>query len=92
MPDPALLAPPAAPDCEFKSEVPAGTDPREVQRMKLDYEQQCYRQAEAITRARIEQLQGSVAKTIEAIKRLERTRVGKVERRPHPNPGSAAGL
>jgi hypothetical protein len=72
LPEPELLEHQAAPDCEFKSAAQADS---EIGRraMKLDYEQQCYRQSEAILRARMERLQDAVGKTIESLKRRDRT-------------------
>jgi hypothetical protein len=72
LPEPELLEHQAAPDCEFKSAAQADS---EIARraMKLDYEQQCYRQSEAILRARMERLQDAVGKTIESLKRRDRT-------------------
>jgi hypothetical protein len=67
-PDPALLSPQPAPECEFKAVAQPDTEPREAMRMKLDYEQQCYRQAEVILRARYQRLQEAFGKTLEAIK------------------------
>jgi len=56
---PALLTPQPAPDCAFKG--PLGTPPTaEEVRMKLDYEAQCYRQAESIVRTRLDDLQDAV--------------------------------
>jgi hypothetical protein len=66
LPDPALLREQSEPDCEFKA-AEAKTD----ERMKLDYERQCYRHAEMIVRNRLELLQSSVEKTIKAVKRGE---------------------
>lgn len=68
VPDKALLKPAAAPDCEFRS---GGPTPEETQRMKLDYERQCYRHAEMIARGKLQQLQASVGETIKAVKRSE---------------------
>jgi hypothetical protein len=65
--DRALLQAQPAPDCEFKDQ-PAGLSAAEVARMKLDYEQQCYRQAEMIARARLEKLQDSVGETLRAVR------------------------
>ena len=59
----ALLSPQPEPNCEFPK-----TDSKSDERQKLDYERQCYRHAEMITRARLRLLQRSVAKTIGAIK------------------------
>ncbi len=36
--------------------------------MKLDYERQCYRQAEMIVRNRLQRLQGAVDETIKVVK------------------------
>ena len=40
--------------------------------MKLDYEQQCYRQAEEIVRARLRELQDSIGETIRVIEQRKR--------------------
>ena len=61
----ALLAPQGAPDCAFRGPVSSPITAEEL-RMKLDYEAQCYRQAEAIVRARLQQLQEALGKTIKA--------------------------
>ena len=53
-----LLTPLAQPDCEFKASDSATLDAR----VKLDYERQCYRQAEAIARERLRALQERVNK------------------------------
>jgi hypothetical protein len=71
LPDQSLLEPPAEPDCKFKDAV-SNPITAEQMRMKLDYEQQCYRQAEEIVRARLHQLQDSVRKTIRAVERRNR--------------------
>src|SRR5438270_1158831 len=58
-PDQSPLEPQPAPDCAFKG--PLSNPPTaEETRIKLDYEQQCYRQSEMIVRTRLEQLQNSV--------------------------------
>jgi Protein of unknown function (DUF3551) len=81
LPDPALLAPAPVFDCEFKSagsnDAPAqpliatGTQSEAstdaMLRMTLDYERQCYQQAETIVRDRLQQLQASVGETIKAV-------------------------
>jgi hypothetical protein len=66
-PDPALLEPIAPPDCAFRGTIsnPATVEQIHVQ---LDYEAQCYRQAEAIVRARLGQLQDAAEKMIRAIR------------------------
>ena len=51
----ALLAPQPAPQCAFPPAESAD------ERQKLDYEQQCYRQAETIVRERLHRLQAWVA-------------------------------
>ncbi len=72
-----LLERPASPNCEFKPATQSDSGARDAQRLtKLDYEQQCYRQSEAILRARLQRLQEAVGKTIDAIKRLERAPQG----------------
>jgi len=43
----------------------------EETRMKLDYEQQCFRQAETNVRGRLDRLQDSVEETIQAVKQRE---------------------
>jgi hypothetical protein len=40
-------------------------------RIKLEYERECYRQAEIRVRDRLRQLQGSVSETIKSINRVE---------------------
>ena len=60
-----LLQPQPAPDCTFRGPVSSPMTAEET-RMKLDYEQQCYRQAEANARARLQQLQDSVSATKKA--------------------------
>jgi hypothetical protein len=69
LPDKALLEPQPDPDCQFQG---AATD----ERQKLDYQQQCYRQAEMIVRDRLRQLQKSAGKSIRDKALLE----------PQPNP------
>jgi hypothetical protein len=68
LPAPQLLERPAAPNCQFKSAAHADDDVALRTIMKLDYEQQCYRQSESILRARMEQLQDAVSKTIGSLK------------------------
>jgi len=65
LPDQALMAHQPAPDCAFRGPLSNPITAEET-RMKLDYEAQCYRQAEAIVRARLQQLQDTVGKTIKA--------------------------
>ena len=58
-PDPALLAPQPAPNCEFKRADIKAVDPDEWARLKAEYERQCYLDAEKAARDRLGQLQGS---------------------------------
>ena len=60
-PDQSLLKPQPPPDCAFKEPLSNPPTPEET-RMKLDYEEQCYRQSEMIVRTRLEQLQKSIEK------------------------------
>jgi hypothetical protein len=57
--DPALLTPQPAPDCAYKGTL-SNPPTAEETRQKLDYEAQCYRQAEAVVRARLDALQEAV--------------------------------
>src|SRR5262245_23772318 len=50
--DSSLLVGPIEPDCGFKGSMNTPPTPEET-RMKLDYEAQCYRQAEGIVRSRL---------------------------------------
>jgi hypothetical protein len=70
LPEPALLRPPRAPNCEAKAQ-PGPSDPA-AERAKLDYERQCYQHAELIVRDRLERLQGAVGETINSIRSSER--------------------
>ena len=71
LPDPELLKRQSAPDCQFKSAPSADDDVTLRTIMRLDYEQQCYRQSESILRARMERLQDAIGKTIESLKPSE---------------------
>jgi len=64
-PDPALLAPQAAPNCEIKRTDFKVVDPDEWARLKIDYERQCYQNAEKIARDRLGLLQASSTCEIE---------------------------
>jgi hypothetical protein len=57
--DRSLLERQPEPDCAFRDTLSNPATSEEM-RMKLDYEQQCYRQSEAIARARLEQLQNAI--------------------------------
>jgi hypothetical protein len=58
-PNRALLAPQPAPDCEFKRSDLKTVDPDQWARLKLDYERQCYQDAEKMARDRLRLLQAS---------------------------------
>lgn len=64
-PDPSLLAPQPAPDCEFKRTDVSAVDPVEWAHLKIDYERQCYQDAEKIARERLRLLQESSTCEIE---------------------------
>jgi hypothetical protein len=65
LPDSALLTPPQKPVCEFRESNPNV-------RQKLEYERECYRQSEIILRVRLQKLQRSIKRTINAVKTNER--------------------
>jgi hypothetical protein len=73
-PDPALLAPQPAPDCEFKRVDIKAVDPDEWLRLKTEYERQCYQDAEKAARDRLSQLQASGACEIERAPRQPHAR------------------
>ena len=58
-PDQSLLKPQPPPDCTFKGPLSNPMTTEET-RVKLDYEQQCYRHSEIIVRTRLDQLQEAV--------------------------------
>src|SRR6267154_3645491 len=66
-PDPALLAPQPAPDCEFKRTDVKAVDPNEWARLKIDYERQCYQDAEKTARDRLRLLQASSTCEIDSV-------------------------
>ena len=68
LPGRTLLTPQPEPDCEIKT-----TEPETDDLTKREYEAYCYRHAEMIVRDRLELLQSSVDKTINAVKRSERS-------------------
>jgi hypothetical protein len=68
-PDPALLAPQAAPDCEFKRSDLKTVDPDEWARLKVEYERQCFQDAEKTARERLVRLQTSNFCEIEPVHR-----------------------
>jgi hypothetical protein len=57
--DLALLAVQPAPDCKLEGLEPDAIDPDLWERLKLEYERNCYKQAEAIVRKRLRRLQTS---------------------------------
>jgi hypothetical protein len=56
-PDPALLVAQPAPDCEFKRSDLKTIDPDEWARLKVEYERQCFQDAEKAARERLVLLQ-----------------------------------
>jgi hypothetical protein len=58
-PDPALLAPPTAPDCAFGRLELKTLDPDRWARLKIEYERQCYQRAEKNVRERLRLLQAA---------------------------------
>ena len=83
LPSQALLVPVRKPDCEG-AEQPASSDaaaavvPPQPEtntdlalRIKLEYERECYRQAESRVRERLQKLQASASETVKAVKQLE---------------------
>jgi hypothetical protein len=67
-PDRALLAPQAAPDCEFRGSDLKTVDPDEWARLKIDFERQCYQHAEKVARDRLRRLQASSLCEIEPVR------------------------
>jgi hypothetical protein len=66
-PDPALLSPQPAPDCELKRSDLRTADPDEWARLKVEYERQCYQNAEKAARERLALLQASSTCEIEPV-------------------------
>jgi hypothetical protein len=58
-PDPALLVPQSAPDCVFRRPELKTVDPDQWARLKIEYERQCYRNAEKSVRDRLRRLQAA---------------------------------
>ena len=67
-PDLALLSPQPAPDCEFKRSDLKTVDPDEWARLKVEYERQCYLDAEKAARERLALLQTSSTCEIEPVR------------------------
>jgi hypothetical protein len=68
-PDAALLAPQPPPDCELNRSNISAVDPNEWARLKIEYERQCYQDAEKAARERLSQLQASSTCEIEPARR-----------------------
>ena len=66
-PDLALLSPQPAPDCEFKRSDLKTVDSDEWGRLKVEYERQCYLDAEKAARDRLVLLQASATCEIEPV-------------------------
>ena len=64
----ALLSPQPAPDCEFKRSDLKTVDPDEWARLKVEYERQCYLDAEKTARERLVLLQASSTCEIEPVR------------------------
>jgi hypothetical protein len=60
LPDAALIAPQPEPDCEFKGANVEAMDATELARLKIEYERQCYQNAEKAARGRLGSLQAAV--------------------------------
>jgi hypothetical protein len=82
LPNQALLTPPSKPDCEAAGQqlastgAPTAIAPPQANtdlalRIKLEYERECYRQAEARVREQLRKLQVSASETAKAVKHLE---------------------
>jgi hypothetical protein len=67
-PDLALLSPQPAPDCELKRSDLRTVDPDEWARLKVEYERQCYQNAEKAARERLALLQASSTCEIEPVR------------------------
>jgi hypothetical protein len=65
-PDPALFTPQAAPDCAFGRRELKTLDPDQWARLKIEYERQCYRNAERVVRERLKLLQAAARCEIDA--------------------------
>lgn len=72
-PDLALLSPQPSPDCEFKRSDLKTVDPDEWSRLKVEYERQCYQDAEKAARERLVLLQTSSSCEIEPVRHRKPT-------------------
>lgn len=61
-PEAALLAPQQGPDCEFRGANTEAMDAGELARLKIEYERQCFQNAERAARDRLNSLQAAVRK------------------------------
>jgi len=57
--EPALLVPQSAPDCVFRRAELKTIDPDQWARLKIEYERQCYQNAEKTVRERLHRLQAA---------------------------------
>ncbi|HVI63335.1 MAG TPA: hypothetical protein VM910_12235 [Bradyrhizobium sp.] len=57
--EPALLVPQSAPDCVFRRAELKTIDPDQWARLKIEYERQCYQNAEKTVRERLRRLQAA---------------------------------
>jgi hypothetical protein len=73
-PDLALLSPQPAPDCEFKRSDLKTVDPDEWSRLKVEYERQCYLDAEKAARDRLALLQAASTCEIEPVQQRKPAR------------------
>jgi hypothetical protein len=73
-PDPELLTPQPAPNCEFNRADVKAVDPDEWARLKAEYERQCYQDAERAARYRLIELQASSTCEIERVPKERSTR------------------
>lgn len=67
-PDLALLSPQPAPDCDFKKSDLKTMDPDQWARLKVEYERQCYLDAEKAARERLVLLQASATCEVEPVR------------------------
>jgi hypothetical protein len=71
LPDATLLVRQPEPPCEVR--LPGTLKADEAQRIRTDYEHDCYKHAEIVVRTRLHRLQDSVVETINAVKSREPT-------------------
>jgi hypothetical protein len=73
-PNLALLTPQPSPDCEFKRSDLKTVDPDEWARLKVEYERQCFQDAETAARERLALLQASSTCEIEPVRQRKPAR------------------